>query len=138
MATKKSSRSSSKSGRPRKASSSRKMSRKSPTTWRKRSRKSSSKLTSTVGAQSASITGSFSGSIIAAGRLHIAPGASCQASVNASSVEVDGAVKGRLVAANQMKLGPKSRIRGEIVADRLVCNDGASFHGMCKLGRKAA
>jgi cytoskeletal protein CcmA (bactofilin family) len=123
MATKKSNRSSSKMGS---------MKRK---TSRRRTRKHTSMSMHGDGSQSASITGTFSGAITAAGHLHIASGAKCQATVNASTVQVDGTVKGRLVAQNRMKLGSKAQIQGEIVADKLVASDGASFFGVCKLGR---
>jgi cytoskeletal protein CcmA (bactofilin family) len=107
------------------------------TSRRRTSRMNRSTMTSvqTMGSQSASISGSFSGAITASGHLHIAPGAKCQASVNANSVQVDGMVKGRLVAQKRMKLGSKCQIQGEIIADKLVANDGASFYGVCKLGR---
>ena len=106
------------------------------TSKRKSSRRRSGKTrTSPMGTQSASITGSFSGAITAAGHLHIARGAKCQATVNASTVQVDGSVRGRLVAQDRMKLGSSAQIQGEIIADKLVATDGASFFGVCKLGR---
>jgi cytoskeletal protein CcmA (bactofilin family) len=101
-----------------------------------RRRKSSKPRSS--GPQAASLTGTFQGDIRASGHLHIASGAKCSANVKAQSVNVDGSFNGKLVAQNQMKLGRKSQIRGEIVADKLVATDGASFFGTCKLGRMKA
>lgn len=81
------------------------------------------------------ITGSFDGHIVANGQLCIARGAQCNANMKASSMQIDGKVRGMVVASNTMKLGSQCQVHGTIVTDKLVAADGAVFNGQCRLGR---
>jgi cytoskeletal protein CcmA (bactofilin family) len=99
---------------------------------------SSKSYGSSGGSGTACITGNFDGQIQASGDLRIAPGAKCNANLKAKSVQIDGDLKGAVTAKSQMKLGRNAKIRGDIVADRLIAADGACFEGTVKLGRRAA
>jgi DNA-binding GntR family transcriptional regulator len=75
------------------------------------------------------------GDIRANGPVWITKSAKCNARVHAPSVQLDGTMKGTVHATNTMKLGPQCNMHGTIVADQLVCANGASFNGTCKIGR---
>jgi len=86
----------------------------------------------------ARILGHFEGSISAKGELQIAESATCKASVEASKIMVDGAVDGNIAARERVELTAKARIKGDLVAPRLVVAEGASFVGHVTIGQEAA
>jgi cytoskeletal protein CcmA (bactofilin family) len=85
----------------------------------------------------ARILGTFEGTIEAKGELQVAHGASCRAAVEALKVLVDGDVDGNLTAKERVELTAKAKMKGDVVAARLVVADGASFTGHCKVGPDA-
>ncbi len=85
----------------------------------------------------ARILGSFEGSITAKGELQIAEGATCRAAVDAAKVMVDGAVEGNVTARERVELTAKARVKGDLVAARLVVAEGATFVGHCTVGSDA-
>ncbi len=85
----------------------------------------------------ARILGKFEGSISSKGELQIANGASCKAAVEASKVLVDGDVEGNLVARERVELTAKAKVKGDLVAARLVVAEGAAFTGHCSVGPDA-
>lgn len=85
----------------------------------------------------ARILGSFEGSIQAKGELQVAEGATCRATVDAGKVMVDGAVEGNLSARERVELSAKARVKGDILAARLVVAEGATFVGHCSVGADA-
>src|ERR1044071_4572713 len=76
---------------------------------------------------SARILGKFEGNIHAKGELHIADGASCKAVVEANKVTVDGTVEGNVSARERVELTSKAKMKGDLVAARLLVAEGASF-----------
>ena len=85
----------------------------------------------------ARILGSFEGSISAKGELQIAESATCRATVEAGKVMVDGNVEGNMTARERVELTAKARVKGDVVAARLVVAEGASFTGHCTVGTDA-
>jgi cytoskeletal protein CcmA (bactofilin family) len=85
----------------------------------------------------ARILGTFEGTIEAKGELQVASGASCKAAVEAMKVLVDGDVDGNLTAKERVELTSKAKMKGDLVAARLVVAEGASFVGPCKVGPDA-
>jgi cytoskeletal protein CcmA (bactofilin family) len=85
----------------------------------------------------ARILGTFEGSITAKGELQVAEGATCRATVDAGKIMVDGAVDGNINARERVELTAKARIKGDLVAPRLVVAEGASFEGHVKVGQDA-
>lgn len=85
----------------------------------------------------ARILGTFEGTIEAKGELQVASGASCKAAVEAMKVLVDGDVDGNLTAKERVELTSKAKMKGDLVAARLVVAEGASFVGHCKVGPDA-
>jgi cytoskeletal protein CcmA (bactofilin family) len=86
----------------------------------------------------AKLLGTFEGKITAKGDLHIADGATCRAVVEAGKVTVDGTVDGNVTARERVELTGKAKMKGDLVAARLLVAEGASFTGHCTVGPDAA
>lgn len=86
----------------------------------------------------ARILGTFEGRIAAKGELQISETATCRAAVEAAKVLVDGAVDGNVTARERVELTAKARMKGDLVAAKLVVAEGASFVGHCTVGPDAA
>ena len=86
----------------------------------------------------ARILGSFEGRIAAKGELQIADSAVCKASVEAGKVSIDGQVEGNVTARDRVELSAKARMKGDLIATKLVVVDGASFVGHVTVGPEAA
>jgi cytoskeletal protein CcmA (bactofilin family) len=86
----------------------------------------------------ARLLGSFEGTITAKGELQIANGATCKAAVDAAKVTVDGDVDGNVTARDRVELTAKAKMKGDVIASRLVVAEGASFVGHCTVGPDAA
>src|SRR5262245_57799848 len=78
---------------------------------------------------SARILGTFEGKINSKGELQISNGATCRAAVEANKVVVDGDVEGNVTARERVELTAKAKVKGDLVAARLVVADGAAFVG---------
>lgn len=86
---------------------------------------------------SARILGSFEGSITAKGELQVGENATCTASVEAARVHIDGQMDGNVTAHDRVELTPKARMKGDLVTQKLVVGEGASFVGHCRVGPEA-
>ncbi len=86
---------------------------------------------------SANIVGTFEGTITGEGQLNVSANAMCKANVDSSSVTVDGRVEGNLVAREKVQLNAKGVVKGDIVAGKMIMNEGASFFGQCSVGPEA-
>jgi cytoskeletal protein CcmA (bactofilin family) len=86
----------------------------------------------------AKLLGTFEGKISAKGDLHVAEGATCRAVVEAGRVTVDGSVEGNVTARERVELTAKARMKGDLVASRLLVAEGASFTGHVTVGSEAA
>ena len=84
------------------------------------------------------VDGRFEGTAAARGGLQIGNNASCKGSFNAATLKVDGSVKGQVHVHDRMDLSSSAQMEGEIVANRLIVSDGASFAGRCTIGRFAS
>jgi cytoskeletal protein CcmA (bactofilin family) len=85
----------------------------------------------------AKLMGMFEGKITAKGELQVAEGATCKASVDAGKVMVDGVVEGNVTATERVQLNAKSRMKGDLVALRLIVAEGAAFTGHVSVGPDA-
>jgi cytoskeletal protein CcmA (bactofilin family) len=61
-----------------------------------------------------------------------------KANITGRVVTVEGEVEGNLKAADQVILRSSARVQGDIVAPRVVLEDGASFRGGIDMGERAA
>jgi cytoskeletal protein CcmA (bactofilin family) len=86
----------------------------------------------------ARILGSFEGRIAAKGELQIADSAVCKAAVEAGKVSIDGQVEGNITARDRVELSAKARVKGDLIATKLVVADGASFVGHVTVGPEAS
>jgi len=87
--------------------------------------------------KSARILGQFEGKINAKGKLHVADSGRCNAEVVAENLQVDGAIQGDVKISQLIQLNAKSRVAGDIVADKLVASEGASIFGHVAVGDAA-
>jgi cytoskeletal protein CcmA (bactofilin family) len=85
----------------------------------------------------ARLLGSFEGRISAKGELQIADSAVCRAAVEAGKVTIDGQVEGNVTARDRVELSAKARMKGDLIATKLVVVDGATFTGHVTVGPDA-
>jgi len=83
------------------------------------------------------VIGKVEGKISANGDLHVDERGICNASINASNVQVDGSIEGDVTAAQRMQLNAQGRIKGDIVAEKLITAEGASIQGHVNVGPNA-
>ena len=88
--------------------------------------------------RAARLLGKFEGLIEAKGELHVADGALCKADVQAGAVQVDGTIEGNIAASDKVQLNGKAKMRGDIVATKLITAEGASLVGHVNIGPDAA
>jgi len=86
----------------------------------------------------AQLLGTFEGKISAKGELKVAKGATCAAEVEAGKVTIDGTVNGNMVGRDRVQLSSSAQMKGDLVAAKLVVEEGAVFVGHCTVGPDAA
>jgi len=86
----------------------------------------------------ARLLGTFEGKIASKGELQVAAGATCRAAVEAGKVTIDGEVEGNVSARERVELTSKAKVKGDMVASRLVVAEGAAFVGHLTVGPDAA
>jgi len=86
----------------------------------------------------ARLLGTFEGKITSKGELQVASGASCRAAVEAGKVTIDGEIEGNVTARERVELTAKAKVKGDMVAARLVVAEGAAFVGHLTVGPDAA
>jgi len=82
----------------------------------------------------AMLLGEFEGSIHSKGMVHVAKGATCNATVDAHEVAVEGQVNGDVTAHERIDLRPNGVVKGDITATRMSMADGASIDGHIRIG----
>lgn len=86
----------------------------------------------------ARILGTFEGRIVTKGEVQIADGASCRAAIEAAKVLLDGSVEGNVTARERMELTGKAKLKGDLIATRLVIAEGAAINGHVAVGPEAS
>lgn len=86
----------------------------------------------------ARIHGRFDGQITGPGELRVANNATCKADVDAGSVSVDGNIEGNITAKDRVALNNGGKVKGDIVAAKMVMAEGASLYGQVAVGADAA
>jgi len=87
--------------------------------------------------RTAKILGRFEGHVTSGGELQVGATAHCTASLDAATVIVDGQVEGNIAARDLIQLNRSARVSGDVVAEKLVVAEGASFSGRCCVGPDA-
>jgi cytoskeletal protein CcmA (bactofilin family) len=84
------------------------------------------------------LQGKFDGQINTQGRLLVAKEARMHANVEAGAIIIEGDVKGNLVASDKIELKNSARYEGDLSANKLVVDEGASLNGHVTVGPDAA
>lgn len=87
--------------------------------------------------RTARILGHFEGLVTTEGELQIGASAHCKAALQAGTVIVDGLVEGDILARDRVQLNGSARVNGDVVAEKLIVSEGASFSGHCRVGPEA-
>lgn len=80
------------------------------------------------------IEGDVQGTISAAGTLTVGPEAKIQANITAQEAIISGEVNGNLQIKNQAIFHASARVKGDIVAERITVESGASIDGRVQIG----
>lgn len=75
------------------------------------------------------IEGQVKGTIDCKGTLHIAQGASVDATIDAENISVAGELSGEINCRGRLQIMPSGRVRGKINTVTLVINEGAFYEG---------
>jgi hypothetical protein len=57
--------------------------------------------------------------------------------LEAGTVIVDGTVDGDILARERVQLNGSARVNGDVIAEKLIVAEGASFSGHCRVGPEA-
>ena len=87
--------------------------------------------------KTARIQGEFDGKISGNGELQVDGSATCSAEVEKDNIVVDGTIEGNVKATQKVQLNAKARIKGDIVAQLLAAEEGASILGHVTIGGDA-
>ena len=78
--------------------------------------------------------GTLNGDIAAAGELTLGPSADIHGEVRARSLKLSGKVRGNVFIGDTCKLFSSAVLIGDLKANRLVLEEGASFLGQSRVG----
>lgn len=81
-----------------------------------------------------SIEGELVGSLTCGGHLTIGPEASIQAAVTADEATIAGTVEGNLQIARKVELKATAKLKGDITAETVAIEPGATLVGMFTVG----
>ena len=79
------------------------------------------------------IDGTMVGDVIAKADAAIGPLGALDGKLSAKNITLAGKVKGTITASEKLILESKSVLHGDIVASKLVVDEGAVFDGHCKM-----
>jgi cytoskeletal protein CcmA (bactofilin family) len=85
----------------------------------------------------AKINGKFDGQITGPGELTVAQNATCKADIDAGAVSVNGSIEGNVNAKDKVALNAGGRVRGDIVAAKMIMAEGAALYGQVMVGPDA-
>lgn len=84
------------------------------------------------------IDGTMVGDVVAKADAAIGPTGTLEGKLSAKNVSLAGKVKGTITASEKLILESKSVLQGDIIASKLVVDEGAVFDGHCKMSAEAA
>ncbi|MGI6050099.1 MAG: bactofilin family protein [Acetivibrionales bacterium] len=82
---------------------------------------------------SVKILGKVEGDIKSSGEVYIEPTASIKGNVYGSNVYVSGTIAGNVFSKGILHLMAQSKLLGDIEVNSIVTDEGAIFHGNCKM-----
>lgn len=80
------------------------------------------------------IDGTLKGEVNVSDTIAIGPTGEVEANVKTKNAVISGSVKGNIHATERVELQAKANIMGDLVTKSLVIEQGAVFHGNCKMG----
>lgn len=83
------------------------------------------------------IDGTMVGDVVAKADAAIGPTGTLEGKLSAKNVSLAGKVKGTITASEKLILESKSVLQGDIIASKLVVDEGAVFDGHCKMSAEA-
>lgn len=84
------------------------------------------------GSESVRIDGLFIGDINLDGHLQIGETGRIVGDLEVSYALVAGVVEGNILCRATVQLSPTARVLGDVLANHIIIDEGAVFHGMCK------
>lgn len=79
------------------------------------------------------IDGKIKGDVILSGNLIVGDEGSIKGNVKADSISLSGVIEGNVNAVNQLHLTTSAKLIGDIDAKSIIIDEGAVFHGNCKM-----
>lgn len=91
-----------------------------------------------ISAENLVIEGEVEGSItLKDSELTVGPSGRVHASINAKNIKIDGMVDGDIVAKEKVIVSKSGNVRGNILAPRVILEDGGRFKGSIDMGPAA-
>jgi len=82
------------------------------------------------------ICGTIEGDLKADGIIYVTEDGFVEGNIEGNTVNIAGSVKGDINGTHKVFLAETAKVDGSISSDRLVMEEGAVFHGTCKVGPK--
>lgn len=82
------------------------------------------------------IEGKVIGNITAKSKVVIGKSAYIEGNILAQNADIEGEVKGKVEISDILVLKPTSKIRGDMITNKLIVESGAQFNGESKMGQK--
>lgn len=79
------------------------------------------------------VDGVIKGEVNVSDTIAIGPGGKVEANVKTKNAVISGDLKGNIHASERIELQAKANIMGDLVTKSLVIEQGAIFHGNCKM-----
>lgn len=79
------------------------------------------------------VDGVIKGEVNVTDTIAIGPSGKVEANVKTKNAVISGALKGNIHASDRIELQAKANIMGDLVTKSLVIEQGAIFHGNCKM-----
>ena len=83
------------------------------------------------------VDGCIEGAVTTKGKVHVGKSGNLSAEVNGGTVVVEGKVKGNITALDRVTLEATSNVFGDLTANKLVVNEGATIVGKVNIGPDA-
>lgn len=82
---------------------------------------------------SVKILGKIEGDIKASGDVYIEPTSSVKGNIYGSNVYISGTINGNVLSKGILHLMSQAKLYGDIEVNSIVTDEGAIFHGNCKM-----
>ena len=79
------------------------------------------------------VDGSLTGKLITKGKVVIGETGKVKGEINCKNSDVEGSIEGKVIVAQLLALKAKSRINGDIIANKLAIEPGCQFTGHCDM-----